>query len=109
MSYGRNIGVVNELNVVKNNIDLDKLTAFMSKHDDFSGEKKSPDYLIFDNLSKFYSDKHTMTGLRRCRKEAETLANEVCAKEPYLGQRVLVNQTARCDVHMWFKNNLNQN
>ena len=54
MSKGRNIGVVNQLDANKNNIDVDKLTKFMSKNDDFSGkDEDGPNYLIFDNLSEF--------------------------------------------------------
>ena len=49
-SKGRNIGVVNKLDAQKNNINADKLTKFMGKHDDFSGKEKGPDYIVFDNL-----------------------------------------------------------
>ena len=64
MSYGRNIGVVNELNATKYNLDVDKLTQFMSKNDDFSDKKRGPDYLIFDNIQDFFSDKQAMDKLR---------------------------------------------
>ena len=50
-----------------------------------------------------------MSKLRSFRQEAETLTNAICAKEQDLGQRVLVNQNVRCDVHMWLKTNLKEN
>ena len=41
---------MNKLDAQKNNINADKLTKFMGKHDDFSGKEKGPDYIVFDIL-----------------------------------------------------------
>ena len=42
--------------------------------------------------------------LHGCRREAEALTNTVCSKEPELGQRVFVNESAKCDALMWITN-----
>ena len=42
--------------------------------------------------------------LQGCRREAEALTNAVCNKEPELGQRVFVNETAKCDSLVWITN-----
>ena len=71
----------------------------MSKYDIFNPEEDDPGYLIFDNLEETISAKLSM--LQGCRREAEALTDAVCGKEPELGQRKFVNQTARCDALIW--------
>ena len=71
----------------------------MSRYDIFDPEEDYPSYLIFDNLEETIFAEQSM--LQGCRRDAEALTNAVCGKEPELGQRKFVNQTARCDALIW--------
>ena len=94
----RKIGVIDKLNRETYKIDTEKLVNFIRKYDSFN-EEEGPSYLIFDNLV----DQNELS-LENVRYEAETLVNDVCSKEPELGLRKFLNNTARCDAFMWLTN-----
>ena len=63
-SYGRKIGVINQLDPEKYNFDVEKIRKFIDEEDDTN-------YLIIDNLDHDFTV--DMQTLRDSRKEAEAL------------------------------------
>ena len=63
-SYGRKIGVINQLDPEKYNLDAEKVRKFIDEEDDTN-------YLIIDNLDHDFTV--DMQTLRDSRKEAEAL------------------------------------
>ena len=94
-SLGRKIDVVNQLDPEKNFLSADRLIEFMN------ADEEGPNYLIIDNLTDGVFPSLSIEGLRGCRRDAETLTNAVCGKEPELGKRALINQSAKCDALIW--------
>ena len=94
-SIGRKIDVVNQLDPEKNFLNEQRLIELINADDE------GPNYLIIDNLFDGIFPDLSIEGLRGCRREAETLTNAVCSKEPELGKRALVNQSAKCDALIW--------
>ena len=89
---------VNALDPARNKIGKENLKKFLSKFDYTFMDRskpKGPDYLIIDNVAKFF--KLNKADLTDARKEAEEIANFVCKEEE-------AKQYARCDSMTWLKN-----
>ena len=84
----RPIEVVDQLDTVKNNIDMAKLTTFMSKKDEFNTEDATQsDFLIVDNFVEFFGSDFQIESLHGCRSESEALATKGQLREAGFGRK----------------------